>query len=267
MNRLEEMKKFAECWVTSLGGSTPGEGVVFRGEDMFKKFKGWNWLSMFYYCITDKKPSKEAEIFLNSLFCMCFNYPDPRIWNNRVAALAGSVRSTAQLGVCAGSAVSEAEFYGGSAGMRAMDFLYRAKELLDDGESLKTIVKREFKENRAVFGYGRPININDERVAPALELLDELGLKQRDYVQLCLKVDEELNNSRYKFKLNIGGLLAAFCADEGMGKEDIYYLGVVCFSVGMLACYLDALQKPEGFLFPLICDQINYAGESQRTWT
>ena len=36
------------------------------------------------------------------------SYPDARIWNNRVAALAGSARSTGNLGVSAALAVSEA---------------------------------------------------------------------------------------------------------------------------------------------------------------
>jgi hypothetical protein len=253
-------------WQSSMGGSIPGERVVFRGKDVFSEFKDLSWLELQFYCIAGSMPSKAASKFLNGLYCMCFNYPDPRIWCNRVSALAATASSTAQLGVCAGSSTTEAAIYGGPTGIKAMDFLYRLKSELDNGLPLKKYLEGELKKNKAIFGFGRPVLTIDERVKPALNLLSELHLDKREYLQLAIRVDKFLSNSRYKLRLNIAGVFAAFCADEGLAREDIYYLTVVSFSTGMLACYLDAQSKPEGALFPLRCERISYEGVDSREW-
>jgi hypothetical protein len=197
---------------------------------------------------------------------MCFNYPDPRIWCNRISALAATVSSTAQLGVCAASSVTEAEIYGGPTGIRAMDFLFRLRRDLDDGLPMNKCMQDELKKNKAIFGYGRPVLSTDERVRPALDLLKELNLYEREYLGLALEVEKYLIKSRYKLKLNIAGVFAAFCADEGLKSKDMYYLGIVAFSTGMLACYLDVADKPEGALFPMRCERIAYEGVNNRKW-
>ena len=262
----EQLLDYEDRWQSSMGGSIPGERAVFRGKDAFSELKDFSWIELQYFCITGKMPSKSASKFLNGLFCMCFNYPDPRIWCNRVSALAATTSSTAQLAVCAGSSTTEAEIYGGPTGIRAMEFLFRLKNEIDNGLSIDKYIEDELKKNKAIFGYGRPVLPTDERVKPALELLTDLALNERAYLQLALRVDKFLSNSRYKLQLNIAGVFAAFCADEELKCDDIYYLTTVCFSTGMLACYLDAKSKPEGALFPLRCERISYNGVQYRKW-
>ncbi len=262
----KQLLESENTWQSSVGGSIPGERVVFRGKDAFSEFKDWSWIELLYFCVSCKQPSKESAKFINGLYCMCFNYPDPRIWCNRVAALAGTVSSTAHLAVCAGSSVTEAQIYGGPTGLRAMDFLFRLKQAISHGLTLSEVVKKEIRTNKAIFGYGRPVVPIDERVKPAIDLLTELKLHKREYILLALEVENYLINSKYKLYLNIAGVFAAFCADEGLKREDIYYLTTVSFSIGMLACYLDASDKPEGSFFPLRCDRICYEGVDTRQW-
>lgn len=253
-------------WISKMGMFFPGERAVFRGRDVFGEFKNWGWMKLLYFCVTGKEPTTGAEIFLNGLYSMCFNYADPRIWNNRIAALAGTVSSTAHLGVNSASAVSEAYFYGGPAALRSLSFLYETQRRLDNGEGLEEIVDYNLKKHKVIFGFGRPVNINDERVQPSLSLLKEANLYDRAYVKLLLEIDKILENKRIRMKLNVGGVIAAFCADEGFTPTQINYILVSCFNIGSLACFIDSLEKPEGTLFPLRCERISYEGAPIRTW-
>lgn len=255
-----------DLWESTMGGCFPGERAVFRGKDVFSEFKNWGWLNMLFFCSTGKKLSANSEKFLNGLYCMCFNYADPRIWNNRVAALAGTVSSTAQLGVCASSAVSEAVIYGGPPVSQSLEFLIRAKKCYDNGQSCKQIIEDELQKNRTVFGYGRPISKLDERVEPAISLLKDLDLFDRPYMQLAMLMHEHLINSEQEISINIGGVMAGFCADEGATPQELYYLMVVCFYVGSLACYIDTIEKPEGMFFPIRCSRVKYSGAEIRAW-
>ena len=258
--------EFENKWQSYMGGSIPGERVVFRGKDVFSEFDSWNWLSMLYFCVTGKKPSRDAEKFLNGFYCMCYNYADPRIWNNQVATLAGTVSSTAQLAVCSASAVSEAVIYGGPPVSQALEFLYAAKHKFDAGISIKEIIDEEVEEHGVVYGFGRPVNKHDERIKPALALLKNLGFYDRTYVQFALKIQNELLQSKSKIGFNIGGVMAAFCADENMTAKQLYQLMVVCFYIGQLACYIESDSKPVGSFFPLRCNRISYEGVDIRSW-
>ena len=266
MTVVEKLLRAQEIWESSVGASYPGVGVEFRGHDIFDKCKNANWLSMFYFSATGRELSENAEKFLNGVYSMCFSYPDSRIWNNGIAALAASTRSTAQLGVCAASAASEADFYGGRAVLQSVDFILRAKLMVDSGEDVFEILSQEKNKNEYVYGYGRPIVPEDERVLPTIDLLKELNLFDRPHVQLALKLDEHLKAEGSNFRLNVCGLFAAFCADEEMAPQDAYYILVVCYSVGMIACYVDSLEKSEGHFFPFQCSSINYSGSHNREW-
>lgn len=251
---------------SNIGGSIPGERVVFRGKDVFENFKNWSWINMLFFCVTGREPSVEAEKFLNGLYCMCFNYADPRIWNNRVAALAATTSSTAQLAVCSASAVSEAVVYGGPPVSQALEFLLDAKNRFDKGISIENIVESEIEKNGVVFGYGRPVNKNDERIKPALNLLKDLNLFDRPYMQFAVKIQEQLLNSKTNIGFNIGGVMAAFSADENLAPKQLYELMIACFNIGHLACYIEAESKPNGAFFPLRCQNIKYIGIEARVW-
>lgn len=249
MNTVEELYDAESEWESSVGGTIPGEGAFFRGKDMFKTFDSSNWIGMLYFSCTGKKLSENSEKFFNGIYSMCFSYPDARIWNNGVAALAATSRSTAQLGISAANAVSEATFYGGPPVMKSLDFFRRAKSKLDEGKSLEEIVVEEKQNNKFIFGYGRPVTLKDERIEPMLILLKKLDLYERPHIKLALAINEQLKLDNKHIGINAGGLFAAFCADEGMLPQELYYMMSISFSVGMVACYVDGLEKKEGLFF------------------
>ena len=115
-------------WETDLGAWFPGERVVFRGKDLFQELGNSSWMGLLLFGITGREFNEKQIRLFEGIWTICSSYPDPRIWNNRVAALTGTVRSTSTLAVSAGNAVSEALIYGRRPVTYSIDFMFRAKK-------------------------------------------------------------------------------------------------------------------------------------------
>ena len=147
MKGTEDLVKTENRWVTDLGESFPYEQrVVYRGKDLFKDLSDLRWLGLIMYGVTGRVFSNNQLRLIESLWVLTASYPDPRLWNNRVAALAATVRSTNSLGVVGASAVSESTLYGHRASIRAIDFFKRMRKKLDAGADLSKEVIRELKK-------------------------------------------------------------------------------------------------------------------------
>jgi len=266
MKNSDRLLEVENNWETTLGHTIPGVGGVFHGKDIAKELKELSWTATLWYCITGEVPDKKIIKLWDRVWVVCTNYPDPRIWNNRVAALCGTTKSSASLAVGGATAMSEAEIFGRRVDVWAFNFLMQANKKNEKGISLEEIIKKQLKEHRVIPGYGRPVNPVDERVKPILEYAEELGFANRKYLKLARDLESQILKTRYKFYLNIGGVLAALSADFGLSAPDHAHFLTTCFSIGMLACYRDASAKNEGALFPLRCDCIRYDGEDVRKW-
>jgi hypothetical protein len=251
--------------VTRMGAVFPGERAVFRGHDLFTSLKDLDWLELYLFGITGRRYTQQQIRVVQAIWSST-SYPDARIWNNRVAALAGTARSTGTLGIAAALAVSEAQIYGRGVDLRASEFLTRARNRVDAGEDLVELVRAELKRQRGIAGYGRPIAAGDERIAPMMALVRETGLDGGPHLKLAFEVERILLAGRWRLRMNYAALTAALCADFGMDPRE-YYLGAVpVFLAGMPPCYLEAAEKPEGLLFPLPCRVMLYEGVSRRQW-
>ena len=103
-----------------MGAAVIGSHAMFRGHDLHRELAGLDWVELFLFGITGRRFSKPQAELLHGILVYT-SYPDARIWNNRVAALAGLARSTPALAISAALAVSEAGIYGGQPGVRAID--------------------------------------------------------------------------------------------------------------------------------------------------
>jgi hypothetical protein len=251
--------------VTSAGAFFPGERAVFRGYDLHTSLKDMDWLELYLFGITGRNFTPQQVSVVQALWCYT-SYPDARLWNNRVAALAGSGRSTGTLGIAAALAVSEAQIYGRGVDIRASEFLTRAKMQVDAGAELKELVHTELKQKRGIAGYGRPIVSADERVAPMMTLVRELGLDDGPHLKLAFEVEKILLAGRWRLHMNYAALAASLCADFGMSPHEYYFASIMAFLAGMPPCYLDAAEKPEGQLFPLPCRVLLFEGVPHRSW-
>ncbi|MCR4304494.1 MAG: hypothetical protein NUV63_09775 [Gallionella sp.] len=265
MNGPQLLEQHVGKLTTRMGAFFPGERAVFRGYDLHTSLKDMNWLELFLFGITGRRFTPQQISVVQGLWCYS-SYPDPRLWNNRVAALAGTARSTGSLGITAALAVSEAQIYGGIAEQRAAEFLIRARICVNAGTDLTELVRAEIKQKRGIGGYGRPIVSADERIAPVMALVREQGLDGGEHFKLAFEVERILLEGRWRLRMNIVALSAALCADMGMSPREYYIACMMAFFAGMPPCYLDAVEKPEGQLFPLPCRMLSYEGAPRRRW-
>jgi len=266
MSVHSKLEKFEDNWHPSVGGWIPNEKVILRGKDVFTELNDKPWMEYLLYAATGKESPKIARL-MEAMWVICTSFPDPRIWNNRISALAGTARSTGVLAAAGSLAVSEATVYGLKPIKGATDFFYRAEALLSEGGSLEQIVQAELKQFRSVYGYGRPIADADERVKPMMEFAHSIGCGNGKFVKLAFDIGEYLSNTRLKHQINIAAVCAALLADEGLSPMDFYHMATLAFTAGAMPCFIDASNQHEGGFFPLRTSRLSYAGvEEARHW-
>lgn len=267
MRGPQQLLESEDNWVTGLGAFLPKEGrVVFCGKDLFQGFKDHSWMALLLHAITGRDFSENQLRYFEGTWTLCASYPDPRLWNNRVAALAGTARSTAGLAMGAANAVSEATLYGQRPNIRAIDFFLRTQKQLNEGADLEQWVKRELDKYKRIYGYGRPLVEKDERLGPILQLAEKLNLCGGPHLKLAFAVEKILLQHQSHLHMNIAALLAALAADQDLNQREYYRFMILRFSVGMTACHIDAMNHTEGTLFPLRCERIAYQGAARRSW-
>lgn len=246
-----------------MGGCVLGSHTVFRGHDLHRELKDMDWLELQVFGITGRRFSRAQLRVLHAIWVYT-SYPDARIWNNRVAALSGTTRSTGALGMAAAVAVSEARIYGLGPCLAAYDFFSRAHEA--EQASLQTLVTEELRLRRGIGGYGRPLVSEDERIGPMMALVRELQLDQGPHVQLAWRVDSVLREGRWRLKMNYAALATALPMDMGFSRQEFQLYMAHVFLGGMAPGFIEASERPEGTLFPLACHHVRYEGHPKRTW-
>lgn len=279
MNTPHPLQAFEGPMLTA-GACFPGSRVVFRGQDLHgSDLMDMDYLGLSAFGLTGIKLSSAQQKILNFIFTIT-SYPDSRLWNNRVAALAGSTRSTGSLAISAAIACSEAITFGRQPMLHAADFLVRARGELQTGQSLENIVEQELKRTKHLGGYGRPVATlqQDERIVILAKKMREVGIDplnpQADnrpdrlisYFGLALEIEKVLQAKGYKLTINYAGIMIAPPLDFGFTPEQCGLYLVSCFQAGMYPCYTEAIERPPGATFPLRCSRILYTGKSQQRW-
>ena len=249
-----------------MGTFYPGKNVIFRGQDLHADLKNMDWLELYVFGITGRRFTAPQLKLMHAIWTYT-SYPDVRLWNNRVAALAGSARSTGAMGVAAALAVSEASIYGGGVLARAIDFFIRTARRIDAGEALSECLREELDAHRSIGGYGRPIINGDERIEPMMDLAREQGLAGGRHLKLAFEVEEALLTGRWRMKMNYAALVAALGADLGLSQQEFYLFMFPVFLAGMQPCYIEATEQQEGTLYPSRCTDILYDGPQRRPWS
>lgn len=246
-----------------MGAAVIGSHAVFRGHDLHAELRDMDWVELYLFGICGRRFTP-AQLELLHGILVYTSYPDARIWNNRVAALAGSARSTPALGISAALAVSEAGIYGGQPGVRAIDFFLRAGRQVTAGVPLAEVVAAE----KRVYGYGRPTpELGDERLPWLQQLAERLGLADGLHFRICLDTERLLLAKNDRLRMNYAAMTAALCADMGFTIEQFHMFRVPLFMAGMPPGYIEARERPEGSLFPVPCSDIEYQGAARRSWT
>ena len=264
------LEQCEDNWQTSMGGMLFDQGLVsavlLRGKDIFTELRDKTWVEYLLFAVTGSENPKLARL-IEGIWVISSSYPDPRLWNNRVAAFAGTARSTGHLAVAGAVAVTEASIYGGQPILKVADFLSRAANQLQQGEQLQQVLDTELIQNGKIYGYGRPGFCEDERIQPLLNYTEEADVKRGRHTELVFAIEKYFVNCKRRLQPNIAALAASFLLDQGLKAREIYYIYILGFSGGFLSCYLDAQAQPEGALFPLRSKRIKYCGVAPRSWS
>lgn len=271
-----------ENWQANAGAWFAGERVVMHGENILQSMQGKSWMDIMLLGIMGKAPSSAKARFLDEVLVFSGCIPDPRLWNNRIAALAGTARSSSTLAISAATAASDAVIYGFQPTVGAFIMLNKIAVQLDEGMELEDLLAERLAERKnplrgspakgkkrevdCLPGYGRPVAKGDERIPPLMEVLKRYQLEEGKAINLAFAVQGKLHEMGYKLHLNMGGLIAAIGMDQNLGAQEFLHYLTACFCPGLMACFDDAASQPAGSFFPMRCEQIDYKGESERQW-
>ncbi|MGC4061722.1 MAG: hypothetical protein QM749_13085 [Aquabacterium sp.] len=265
MNGPRTLAEHADIFRTKVGAAYPGSHAVFRGHEVHTDLRELDWLSLYAFGIFGRHiPSAQLQLF-NSAWVWT-TYPDSRLWNNRVAALAGTTRSTPTLAISAAQALSEATIYGRGSEFRSLHFFLRTQRALDAGSTLSDHLEQFLRGGGRMAGYGRPISSVDERVPLTLGRAKELGLADGPYVALAFEIDRYFESTGRPLRMNVSALLSAFAADFGWTPREYNSFMFLTFLAGMYPCYLEAADKPPAAILALRCADVKYEGVAPRPW-
>lgn len=267
MNERPPLETFEGSLNTTMGGCFPGERAVFRGHDLHAELSDSDWIDLYVFGITGRRHTPSQLKVLHAIWVNT-SYPDPRLWNNRVAALAGSARSTGILGISAALATSEAAIYGRQIDIAIADFLVRARRAIESGRPLSEVVGEELRTRRSIGGYGRPVakSAADERNAVVLAIAKKENLVGGGYLKLAFEIEEFLLSGRWRMRMNYAAIAAALALDIGFSPREYYLYLLPAFLAGMPPCFIEASTRPEQATFPLRCSSLIYEGPARRAW-
>jgi hypothetical protein len=252
-----------------MGGCFPGERAVFRGYDLHTEFRDAEWMDLYIFSITGKRLSTAQLAVLQSVWVYT-SYPDPRLWNNRVAALTGSARGTGGQAVAAALATSEAALYGRQPDITIADFLARARRRTENGEVLTDVIREELARHKRLLGYGRPVATLevDERIPVTLARMDREGVEAGPHLKLAFEIETALSAVAGRpLPMTYSAMVTAIPLDMGFTPLECYLYLLPCFVAGMTPCYLEALERPEGATFAMRCERLRYDGPPRRLWS
>ncbi len=253
-------------FVTSAGAAFPGERAVFRGRDIHAEvMHDTSWLQLQAYGAGAELTTDQAALL--DTFWVNTSYPDARVWNNRVASLAGSMRSTSALALSAAHAVSEASIFGRRIDWKAITFLQRVMDGVRAGQSIQECVDEHLRTQGKIAGYGRPLHNGDERIPAMMAEAEKYRLHDGAFVRLAFEIEEYLATTGKPLAINASALVCAFGLDFGMTPRQWTIMLYPVFLAGMTPCYLEALEdKPIGAAFAARVDQVDYTGAAPRDW-
>lgn len=264
--RYAKLADYENNWVTSMGDffSNPSDPLL-RGRHELEDFESFSYTQFLLFALTGKNFTNEQLEFVTNCWKYSGIYAEPRLWNNRIAAICGTVRTTGALAITAGNCISESLYFGFKPMYRCAVALVYIGKMVQSGVSVEDAVADYISKYGKIGGYGRPLGLKgDERIEPLIRFTKKCNLADQFYFKLCFDIDQVLWQKK-KLKMNVSPVLVSSLLDIGLTAHQVYLLLVpITFISGLEACYIDALNKSEGTFFPMRCASIAYEGPNKR---
>lgn len=251
---------------SKVGHWQGGVDVDIEGYSLMNDLMGKvSWMQLSILNATGKLPEKAVADWIEVCF-MGVSYPDSRIWCNQVSAYAGDTNTSVVAAASAAILSADSRAYGGSQSRYlSMEFLEKSFEQYELGMPFSDILKNsKFTRGKPIItGFARPIDREDERLAPFVKIQKELNIEIGPYLSFAKALSVYLYE-HYNLSMNSGGYVSAFLLDQGFTPTEGYRLSAFVVISGAVACYRDQEdQKPNSFL-PLKCSDIDYQGKRPR---
>jgi citrate synthase len=218
----------------SAGIAVLGKQVVVHGKDLHHECLDMSFVHYFLFCATGRSfDAVRARVF--EQLWISTGYPDARIWCNRIAGYLGSARVDPALSMSAAIAASNSIAYG----FRALGLAYEVQKAIPEELDLREQwLDRELERKRVLSGYGRPVHGHDERIAVALKILADAGLRAGPALTRAFWLHRRLREQK-GIEMNIAALWAAVAIDFGIERHEYDGFMLLMFSPGYAAVYAD----------------------------
>jgi citrate synthase len=264
MNNYQPWEKYHGRIVSNRGGWKIGSGVQNCGYDMMNDLVGTaSYMQVVVLNATGRLPSKALADWIEAVH-ICLSWPDPRIWCNRIGALAGSSRTSGVAASCLGVLAAESTSYGIKPLINGVEFIEHA---YTQGTPVDDFITAETKKHGGkpnLMGYARPIAKGDERIPAMEKVTKKLGFSVGEHLSLAYKIERILHD-RYDESMNINGYVSAFLADQNFSAIEVYRIFSAVVLSGVTACYADTADRLEGSFAPLKTSDVIYKGASLRS--
>lgn len=248
------------------GGWIIGEGVFVHGYNLLSDIVGKkSFFELVILNATGRLPTKQLAYWVESVYS-CLSWPDPRIWCNRVGALAGTNGCSPVSASFSGVLSSDSKSYGVYPLLEGVKFIQKSLIDYKKGHSILECIEKNslfIKGKPAIVGYARPIAKGDERIEAMERVTIECGFEYGDHLLLAYDVERFLID-KYDEAMNINGFVSAFMSDQNFSAIEIYRIFSSLVFSGVVACYVDAKDKDPGFFSPFRVEDIEYIGVDDR---
>ncbi len=246
------------------GGWTIGGETTLHGYNIHQELTHQtSWVQVLMLSVTGRLYDENQIRLVEALF-VATGYPDPRLWCNRIVALAGSERVSAGAALSIGVASAEAKIYGGQAEYAAAKTFIECHRIFQeqDESALLSHMKSVLKRERAIFGFGRPLTKVEERIAPIERMAKELDIEDGPHLSTVKHMEMLLK--RYRLILNFAGYATARLLDLGLSAHEVHQFSTLGFYLGLSPCYIEAFENEPGTFLPIACEDILYEGPEER---
>lgn len=221
-----------------------GDRAVVWGRDLHGDCTDMSFVHYYLYCATGRWFNASRARIWERLW-ISTGYPDARLWCNRIAGYLGSARVDSGLALSAAVAASNSIDYGFLSLSRAYGVQLEIPEPL---EARERWLEMQLVKRRKLYGYGRPVNGEDERLVVTYRILAEEGQKAGPALKRAYWLSRQLLGQK-GIDMNVAGAWAAIALDFEMSQEEFEAFMLLMLMPGYMAVYTDQRRRePMSFL-------------------
>jgi len=216
-----------------------GTQVLVHGKDLHHDCLDQSFVQYMLFSVTGRVfEARIARVF--ERLWISTGYPDARIWCNRIAGYLGSARVDPGLSMSAALAATNSVTYG----FRALRLAYDVQASIPEELGARELWLAGALARRTVLaGYGRPVHRHDERIAAALKILADAGLRAGPTLRRAHWLHRRLSDAK-GIEMNISALWAALALDFGIARQEYEGFMLLMFTPGYAAVYQDQRSRP-----------------------